>query len=140
MIFERFDEEIVAIQLATGAYHSISGAGVDAFLLLSAEPTIPELAKALAEKYLASAAAIEQDLDPFLEQLRKESLVIAHSEGAHRGGQCSVSHSGPLLPYKPPAIQPFRDLEELFLIDPVHEVGPVGWPQPKLKVPSGPLQ
>ena len=136
MIFERFDEEIVAIQLQTGVYHSISGSGVDAFLLLPSEPTISELAKALSEKYRASVAIIEKDLEPFLEQMRQESLVIAQPDGARRPSQAAVSHSGPLLEYAPPAIQPFRDLEELFLLDPVHDVGPVGWPQPKSAVVS----
>lgn len=129
-IFERFDEEIIAVQLATGAYHSITGTGVDAFLLLLFEPTVEEIAEALAEKYDANPAAIQEDLEPFLERLREHSLISAQpANGGSNGNRPALPHSGPRVAYAPPVIQLFSDLQELFLIDPVHEVGPKGWPQ-----------
>jgi hypothetical protein len=30
--------------------------------------------------------------------------------------------------YKPPAIERFDDLEELLVLDPIHEVDEAGWP------------
>jgi coenzyme PQQ synthesis protein D (PqqD) len=131
VIFERFDDEVIAIQLATGAYHSISGAGADLFALLPFEPTLPELAAALAEKYDTDAASLAADLRPFLEDLKTEEIIIEYSRDSRASKPITLSHSGPRVPYVPPAIQPFRDLQELFLIDPVHDVGPMGWPQLK---------
>jgi Coenzyme PQQ synthesis protein D (PqqD) len=128
-IFERFDEEIIAVQLATGAYHSITGAGVDAFLLLLFEPTADEITAALAEKYEASPIVIEQDVAQFLELLREHSLIATRPANGPSDNRPSLPHSGPRVRYAPPVVQLFRDLEGLFLIDPVHEVGPQGWPQ-----------
>ncbi len=131
VIFERFDAEIVAIQLATGDYHSILGAGVDAFLMLPFEPTVAEMSEALAKKYDAGADVIAADLTRFLDGMREESLLGVRETQAVAAKPLELTHSGPRLPYEPPVIQPFRDLQELFLIDPVHDVGPQGWPQVK---------
>ncbi|HTS50217.1 MAG TPA: PqqD family protein, partial [Bryobacteraceae bacterium] len=134
VIFERFDGEVVAIQLATGAYHSISGAGVDAFLMLSTEPTIAEIAEALTEKYEASAERIAEDIESFLDKLRKEALVVTRPGQNDNGHAPAVPHSGSRLVYVPPVFQAYHDLQNLLFIDPVHEVGPAGWPKAKNEV------
>jgi coenzyme PQQ synthesis protein D (PqqD) len=133
VIFEQFDTELVAIQLATGAYHSISGAGIDAFLLLPLEPTITDLSNALALKYEASAARIAEDLERFLEELRNESLLVTRADDGGSVQLPALSQSGTRLPYEPPSFQPYHDLQNLLFIDPVHEVSPAGWPQPKVE-------
>jgi hypothetical protein len=38
--------------------------------------------------------------------------------------------TGPKLPFAAPALDAYHDLQSLFLLDPVHEVGDRGWPQP----------
>jgi hypothetical protein len=129
VIFERFDEEIVAIQLSSGNYHSISGAGIDAFLLLASEPTIEELVDALARKYDASAATIAQDMKAFLDLMRAESLIGVRETQSVAFQPLELMPPRHAVPYAPPSLQPFRDLQDLFLIDPVHDVGPQGWPQ-----------
>lgn len=134
VIFESFDAEVVAIQLATGAYHSISGSGIDAFLLLSSEPTIAELAEALAAKYDASSDRIAEDIESFLEKLQKEALVVARPAENGNGHTRAASHSGSRLAYVPPVFQAYHDLQNLLFIDPVHEVGPAGWPKAKAEM------
>ncbi len=127
-IFERFDKEIIAVQLASGTYHSFTGTGVDAFLLLLFEPTLEEMTLALAEKYEASPDVIQQDLEPFLKRLRERGIIVAQAANGNCEKRPALPHSGPRLAYGPPAIQLFHDLEELFVIDPVHQVEPPAWP------------
>jgi len=127
VIFERFDDELVAIHLDTGAYHSLVGAAADAFVLLTEEATAFELADALATRYAAPPAEIATALGPFLAQLEKEHLIVPVDtrrprEPLHLAG----SETG--LPFVPPNVQAYHDLESLFLLDPVHEVGDEGWP------------
>jgi hypothetical protein len=128
VIFERFDDELVAIHLDTGAYHSLVGAAADAFLLLTEEATPAELAEALALRYEASAAEIQPALEPFLAELEKEQLV-ATVEVRKPRGPLQLPAVDKRLPFVPPNIQAYHDLESLFLLDPVHEVGDQGWPQ-----------
>ncbi len=75
VIHEKFDDELVAINLDTGVYHSLSSAAADAFQLLTEEATQTEVAEALATKYAATPEAIHAALTPFFEQLRKEDLI-----------------------------------------------------------------
>ncbi|MBZ5601728.1 MAG: PqqD family protein [Acidobacteriia bacterium] len=128
VIYERFDDELVAIHLDTGAYHSLVGAAADAFVLLSEEATAGELAEALAGRYAAEAGQIRSALDPFLEQLQKEQLIVA-VETRQARGPLKLAGDATGLPFVPPNVEAYHDLESLFLLDPVHEVGDEGWPQ-----------
>jgi len=129
VVYERFDNELVAIHMGTGVYHSMAGAATDTFILLSDEATAPELAQALAGKYAASSGEILAHLTPFLEQLQSEQLIVTvesrktrsplHLDGEARG-----------VPFLAPTLEAFRDLEGLLLLDPIHEVDDEGWPPP----------
>jgi hypothetical protein len=129
VIFERFDEELVAINMDKGTYHSMAGSAADAFVLLAEEATAGELAGALTSKYAATAEQIATALAPFLEQLRDEQLIVSVETRKPRDPlQIAGNESG--LPFAAPSLQAFRDLEGLLLLDPVHEVGDEGWPPP----------
>lgn len=131
VIFERFGEEVVAIHLGTGRYYSLPGLAGEAFLLLAKTPTIPELADALAARFDAPAHIIAADLDSFLGRLKDESLLIEDRHSKARGLDLPTVSADPKLPYTAPEIHSHRDLENLFLVDPIHETGDAGWPQPK---------
>jgi hypothetical protein len=129
VIFERFDEEVVAINMDKGTYHSMAGPAADAFVLLSEEATAGELAGVLSNKYAATPEQIETALAPFLEQLRNEQLIVPVETRKPRDPlRIAGKESG--LPFVAPSLQAFRDLEGLLLLDPVHEVDDEGWPPP----------
>jgi hypothetical protein len=131
VIFERFGDEVVAIHLGTGRYYSLPGAAGDAFLLLARTPTVAELAEALSAKYDAPVQSIEVDLLEFLSQLKDESLIVEEKHATAHSLDAPEELTGPRLPYLAPAVHSHRDLENLFLVDPIHEAGEAGWPQVK---------
>ena len=135
VVYERFDDELVAIHLGRGSYHSVSGAGADVFELLTEAATAPELCTALATKYDASAEKIAAMLDPFLEQLLTEEL-IQPAERPDRATPLALPAEQTELPFQPPVLEAFNDLEGLLLLDPIHEVGEEGWPEPPDKRPE----
>jgi hypothetical protein len=135
VIYEQFDGELVAIHLDTGAYHSLLGAAADAFLLLAEEATAPELAEALETKYDAGVDQISKALTPFLAALEAEKL-IAIVEVRRSRDPLRLPSTGAKLPFAAPSLEAYHDLQSLFLLDPVHEVGDRGWPQPQA-APSG---
>jgi Coenzyme PQQ synthesis protein D (PqqD) len=129
VIFERFDEELVAINMDKGTYHSMAGSAADVFTLLSEEATAGELADALSSRYAATPEQIGTALTPFLEQLQNEQLIVAVETRKPREPlRIGGNESG--LEFAAPSLQAFRDLEGLLLLDPVHEVGDEGWPPP----------
>jgi hypothetical protein len=130
VIFEKFDDELVAINLDTGVYHSLTGAAADAFELLTEEGSEREVAAALAAKYAASSDTIEGALGPFFEQLRKEGLIHQVEVRKDRG-PLRLAGETTGVTFSAPTLEAYRDLQSLFLLDPVHDVGEEGWPEPK---------
>ncbi|HEX3744654.1 MAG TPA: PqqD family peptide modification chaperone [Bryobacteraceae bacterium] len=129
VIYEKFDAELVAIHLDTGSYHSLMGAAADAFLLLAEEATALELAEALQARYEGDAESIHRVLVPFLAALEQEKL-IARVEVRKSREPLVLPAEHPKLPFVPPTLEAYHDLQSLFLLDPVHEVGDRGWPEP----------
>lgn len=129
VIYEQFEGELVAIHLETGAYHSLFGAGADAFLLLNQEASIEEMATVLATKYDGAPESIAAALQGFVDALIAEQL-IAIAETPVARGPLQLEPAEPKLPFVPPTLEAYHDLQSLFLLDPVHEVGTQGWPQP----------
>lgn len=127
VVYERFDNELVAIHMGTGVYHSMAGVATEAFLLLSEEATAPELADALAARYAATPEQILDALGPFLEQLQQEQLIAPVGARTTRG-PLRIAGDETGLPFAAPSLQAFNDLEGLLLLDPIHEVDDEGWP------------
>jgi hypothetical protein len=127
VVYERFDDELVAINMNTGIYHSMVGVATDAFVLLAEEATAQELADALASKYAAEPAVIRAALDPFLQDLEKQQL-IAPVETPKKRAQLAVAGERMGVTFVAPSLQAFNDLEGLLLLDPIHEVDDEGWP------------
>jgi hypothetical protein len=133
VLFERFDEEVVAVHLGTGVYHSMQGTAGDIFAMLGSAPTREELAAALVAKYAAPADVIAADLDRFLRALKEEGLTKEAPPSADAPAAPSLpgDASATRLPYTPPVLDAHRELEKLFLLDPVHDTAEAGWPHVK---------
>jgi hypothetical protein len=132
VIYQTFDQEVVAVQLNTGSYHTLPGIAGEAFLLLGATgSTAQTVAAKLAAKYDAPVATIEQDVQIFIGQLLDQMMVvsIAGAEGTAVPRSLEpVQPEAHLAPYIAPRLESFSDLEGLVLIDPVHDVAAAGWP------------
>jgi hypothetical protein len=128
VIYQTFDQEVVAVHLNTGSYHTLPGIAGEAFLLLGATgSSARQMAAKLAARYEAEAAAIEQDVAIFLEQLLEQSMIVA-IDGIVAPQSEETPAEGERLPYTAPRLESYSDLEGLVLIDPVHDVGAAGWP------------
>jgi hypothetical protein len=123
VINEVIDGEAVIINLATGDYFSLRGSGAYIWSALTAAAGTDEIAAAL-----AAAGMPEADAAPavagLLEQLLAEGLVVEDADAP-------VGANPPAPPadaLEPPALEKFTDMQDLILLDPVHEVDERGWP------------
>src|SRR5690606_9101409 len=111
--------------LGTGIYYSLRGTAAEIWRRLSAPVTISSLAEDMCATYPAATGRIGPDINAFLERLRTENLVV---EDALAGSTVSVPPDRG-SDYQPPVLERFADLQDLLLLDPIHEVGAQGWPQ-----------
>jgi hypothetical protein len=130
VVFERYDDEVIAINLNTGMYYSLNRTAADAFELLAGGCPVTELTAALQPRYNEDLRLFERDLLDIVSELRRALLI----EPAQSNGKLPANPlpaSQPKLAFEPPVLKVHDDLQQLFLLDPVHEVGAEGWPAPQ---------
>lgn len=125
---EEFDGEIVALNLETGMYYSMTGVAGRIFNDL-ANGHSAETLLGLA----ASGSALQKDIDVFIKALQDAGIMRPRSMPGTPAAPLSVS-AELLGASAAPVLESFGDMQSLLLLDPVHEVDElVGWP----KAPDG---
>lgn len=125
---EIFDAEVLAINLKNGHYHSIRGTGVPIWSSLIAGFDEPQIVQALQASYGIDRETLEADVRGFVKQLVDGGLVVPDA-GAASGPSAVPARSADPAAYSPPVFESHLDMQELLLIDPIHDVDvKVGWP------------
>lgn len=123
--FEDFNGENVIVNLNLGNYYSLRHSASCLWDALQQGVLEADLVTDLVDFYQLDSAMISQDVQHFLAELSKEQLIIPTS--ITLGQHLDVSK----LPaqYLAPELEVFNDLQQLFLLDPVHAVdSQMGWP------------
>lgn len=125
---EIFDEEVLAINLSNGHYHSIRGTGVPMWKLLIAGSGEPHVVQAMQAAYDTDRAAIEADVRGFVQRLVDAGLLVEDAAAVSAPPAAPTRPTDP-AGYSPPIFESHADMQELLLIDPIHDVDvKVGWP------------
>jgi hypothetical protein len=117
------DGEVVIINLENGSYYSLLDLGARLWELIAAGWGRAELLELVRRTYPDAPA--EDATAAFLDELVREGLV------SDSPGQSPLPSGEPLpLPatFAAPRIETFTDLQELLMLDPIHEVDAAGWP------------
>jgi hypothetical protein len=121
---ERVEDEVIAINLSTGTYFSLRDSAADVWSLLIAGADVDGAAAALAGAYDADVAPFADDVRVFVASLVAEGLVAELPDEA----PATVAGPSTTRPYAPPVVERYDDMEDLLLLDPIHEVDDAGWP------------
>jgi hypothetical protein len=121
---EQFDDEAVLINFQTGTYYSLRGTAPDIWNLIQEPNTIDRIAEQLGAQEHGAQSAIAA----MLAQLVADSCVlVCDIDGAKPNG--ATKPFAAAKQFTAPIVQAFHDLQELIVVDPVHEVDPMdGWP------------
>jgi hypothetical protein len=83
------------------------------------------MVQVLAGHFGADHATIAADMDAWLRELIAEEIVI----GAEAGAVETVSLPPAAGAWTAPALEKYTDMQDLLILDPVHEVAAEGWPK-----------
>ena len=134
---QTIDGEVVLINLETGCYYSLQQSGADIWQLLEAGADAEAIATQLGRRYQAEPGQIASAVEKLLAELREEAIIVPDASPAANGRQLSGSPAEPSgKPFEPPVFQKFTDMQDLLLLDPIHEVAETGWPNPKEGTPQ----
>jgi len=128
VITETIDGEAVIIHQGTGAYYSIAASGAAVWACIESEAPVSAIVASLEARYEdASLSEIEAGVERLIGELRGEDL-IAEANGDGPSPQSSLPDGPSLGAFGRPALRKYTDMQDLILIDPVHEVDERGWP------------
>ena len=128
VIAETIDGEAIIINLNSGAYYSSLGSGGAIWQAIIASHSVEETLELLAARYGAERNTIEPEVSQFVSQLVDEGLVIESSEPSATDDVAF----GATGSFETPVLSKYTDMQELLLLDPIHDVDPkIGWPFPK---------
>jgi coenzyme PQQ synthesis protein D (PqqD) len=119
---ECIDGEVVVINMENGTYYSLLHLGARLWELVAAGSTRAELLERIATAYPDEPRAMDE-VSAFVDELLSEGLVT-EEEGAR-----TVLEPVFPSPYASPRLEKFTDLQEMLMLDPIHEVdAAAGWP------------
>jgi Coenzyme PQQ synthesis protein D (PqqD) len=132
VIHEAIEGEVIVIDLATGSYFSLRASAADVWQLIARSPgvTSVSLVDSLASSYGDPRDVIEPAVTHFLNELLEENLVVSMN-GDDPGPPSPELEHGTLTSaqaFEAPSFEKYTDMQDLVLIDPVHEVDERGWP------------
>jgi hypothetical protein len=97
-----------------------------------------EVQNVILQTYQGNASDVDRGVQELLAQLQQENLIVP-VDGAGEALDLSQvvpsnnNHEKPL--FNPPSLHKYSDMQELLLLDPIHDVDDAGWPKP---VPDAP--
>lgn len=131
VINEVIDGEAVVINLATGDYYSLRGSGAFIWSAVEQLADAHEIAEALVAAGMPIADA-EPAVRRLLGQLAAEGLVVPLEDDPR--DHPSKGLVPPPAALDLPMLEKFTDMQDLILLDPVHEVDERGWPNEPSKL------
>jgi hypothetical protein len=127
MTHERLDDQVMMINLETGAYFALERPAADCWTALGAGAGFDGIVAEVVAHFEVPADQAEADVETFLVSLIDEGIV-RWTDDAPLAPAPNAVVPAERLAYRPPQIEKHDDLEELLLLDPIHDVGPEGWP------------
>jgi hypothetical protein len=129
VIHQTLDGEVIAVNLDTGVYYSLSGVAADVWAAVEAGAGAAEAIDAVSIRYDAPRPVVERELTRFLDELREEALIVPDS-GAAPLPLPAAADGQATVPFAEPVLHKYTDMQELLLLDPIHDVDEAGWPPP----------
>lgn len=136
---EIIDGEAVIINLDSGNYYSLVEVGSLIWGLVEKEASANEVQNLVRQTYQGNASDIDRGVQELLAQLQQENLIVP-VDGA--GAAIDLTQAGPSNnnrekpSFNPPLLHKYSDMQELLLLDPIHDVDETGWPKPNPDPPK----
>ena len=123
IVSEVIDGEAIVIDMRSGTYFSTDGIGASLWAAAAAGHSRETILRTLKTAHPESAEAVEEGGD-FLDELVANDLLA-------EDGPSAAELAMPVWPaaaYARPTLHQHSDMEDLIMLDPIHDVDTMGWP------------
>jgi len=136
VIFERFEDETVVINLDSGNYYTLDAMAAALWERLNESVALGGLIAETQRDYTGDPAEIERAVREYVGLLLSEQLVrpVVVPPPAEGGSRAEADRNGapgaarPKGDFRAPQLGKYNDMAEMLLLDPVHDVDGAGWP------------
>jgi Coenzyme PQQ synthesis protein D (PqqD) len=133
VVAETLGGEATIVDLDSGTYYALneSGSLIWDGLIAGADPAA--IAGTLASAYELEAADASRAVDRLVERLNAAKLIVSDGNSASNGVAPRIDgrqreRSNGSADFAEPELSSYTDMQELLLLDPIHEVDESGWP------------
>ena len=129
VIHEAIDGETVVVNLESGTYYSLNDSGSAVWDCVARGLGDGQIVDQLCARFSGDRGQIEAGVGQILGDMQREHLIIPASDSVVQ--EAPPSGAGTVLQQKAfmmPALQKYSDMEDLLLLDPIHDVADTGWP------------
>ena len=131
---QTIDGETIIIDFDNGSYFSIDGVGAVIWEAVAQNATLNEIVALLTQRYAGDEADLFREVEQFLIELQRESLIAPlDSAPAAPRSAAPIAEPNPTerTKFQAPALNKYTDMQDLLLLDPIHDVDEQGWPLKK---------
>lgn len=133
IIEETIDGEVIIINLDKGHYFSLNGTGTDIWKYIKLGTSISDISANIKASYSDPKNSIEHSINKLLKNLLEEELIIATDQSNNNIELNSISNidieNDNKILFIEPVLEKYTDMEDLLLLDPIHDVDEQGWPK-----------
>jgi len=127
VIGEVIDGEAIIIHLDSGSYFSAQGTAARIWELIGQGATMEQMVAALTTDYDSDALTVSFALSALINQLSGHDLIALDENSAPL--ELVFTPPAQKQPFAEPRLEVFRDMQNLLMLDPIHEIdADRGWP------------
>jgi Coenzyme PQQ synthesis protein D (PqqD) len=128
VISETVGGETIIVNLASGHYFSLQGTAVDVWEAIERGEASESIVLELEHRYEAGEGEIAGAVQKLLDDFAAAELLVAETNGSAGATPAPPQAAAERVPFVAPSFSTFTDMQDIILLDPVHEVDTRGWP------------
>ena len=129
VIAETIEGEAILVDLTTGNYFSIQGSAASLWEAIAEGASLSRVADQVADVFELDAETARDVVSSFSAELERQGLIVPLDDGAgDPEPELDLHARANGQVFKKPVIEKYTDMQDLVLLDPVHEVDERGWP------------
>jgi hypothetical protein len=128
VIAETIEGEAILVDLRTGNYYSIQGSGSQIWEAIARGATLSQVTEAVANAFSIGRDEAHAAVYSLSDQLEREGLIVPVEDAGGQEPSPGLQLSSNGQAFAAPVVERYTDMQDLVLLDPVHEVDERGWP------------
>ena len=122
------DGEAVIMDLSAGRYFSSKNSGAVIWNCVEAGLSQSQIGAKVAELYNLDETAAQTETDTFLDKLMANRLIEPSSEAEPQPIEGAPDIATPTGAFESPELIVYEDMQDLIMLDPIHDAAEEGWP------------